>query len=135
MPSQRPQPRQNTNRRPGSPGSGSRAPHPSANRRPAPVGAPPSSPRGTLEKVSYPLLARLTAMPKWLLGIVSGALLLGGLLAPVPWGPIMLGIVALFLIWLLVLAWPRLDAGGRFTRALVVVVLIGAVGARAAGLM
>lgn len=135
MPSQRPQPRRNTNRRPGSPGSASRAPRAAANHRPAPAGPAPSSGRASLEKFSYPILVKLTSLPKWLLGALTGALLLGGLLAPSPWGPIMLGIVALFLCWLLVLAWPRLATGARVTRAIVVVAMAGAVAARAAGVL
>jgi hypothetical protein len=59
--------------------------------------------------------------------------LLGGLLAPVPWGPVLLGVVALFLAWLLVLAWPALDAGGRALRAGVVALAIAATIARALG--
>lgn len=134
MPSQRPQPRRNSNRRPGSPGSGSRAPRAAANRRPAPTSPPPSA-RGTLEKYSYPILVTLTGLPKWLLGIVAGGLLLGGLLAPTPWGPIMLGIVTLFLLWLLILAWPRMSSSGRLTRAVVVAAMVAAVAGRAAGVL
>jgi predicted branched-subunit amino acid permease len=135
VPSQRPQPRRNTNRRPGSPGTASRTPRPAANRRPAPAEPPPSSARASLEKVSYPLLVRLTSLPKWLLGALTGAVLLGGLLAPSPWGPILLGIVAVFLMWLLVLAWPRLTTSARLTRAVVVVAMAGAVAARGAGVL
>lgn len=135
MPSQRPQPRRKSNRRPGSPGSGSRSPRPAANRRPGPAGPPPSSARAKLEKVSYPILVRLSGLPKWLLGILTGGLLLGGLLAPSPWGPAMLGLVTVFLLWLLVLAWPRLSGSARLTRAVVVAALAAAVAARAAGVL
>lgn len=135
MSSQRPQPRRNGNRRPGSPGSGSRAPRAAANRRPAPAGPPSSSARAGLERVSYPILVRLTGLPKWLLAVLTAGFLLGGLLAPPPWGPIMLGVVTVFLLWLLLLAWPRLTPSARLTRAVVVALLAGAVAARATGVL
>jgi len=59
--------------------------------------------------------------------------LLGGLLAPPPWGPALLGLVVLFLAWLLTLAWPRLDSTARFVRFLIVVALAAVVVARASG--
>lgn len=79
------------------------------------------------------MLRTLTRAPKWLVGLVSAALLLGGLLAPAPWGPLLLGVVAAFLVWLLVLAWPRLERPARVVRVVVVVLLVAFVIARAAG--
>jgi hypothetical protein len=83
--------------------------------------------------MSYPLLVRLSSAPAWLVGIGTGGVLLGGLLAPLPWGPALLGLVALFLAWLLALAWPRLQPGPRFTRCVVVNALTALVIARAKG--
>ncbi|MGH8774864.1 MAG: DUF6703 family protein, partial [Jiangellaceae bacterium] len=105
-------------------------------RRPAP--APPPTPpgaRAALERASLPVLTRLTAMPRWLVGLLPAAILLGGLLAPAPWGPLLLGLVVLFLAWLLVLAWPRLEPRARAIRAVVVLLLVAAVVARAAGVL
>ncbi|WP_342673662.1 DUF6703 family protein [Jiangella gansuensis] len=128
------QPRRTPNRRPAAPGAGSRAPRPGSSRRPAPAGPPPkASLRRRLEAVSYPALVRLTALPKWLLGILTGGLLLGGLLAPSPVGPILLGVVVLFLAWLLLLAWPRLTPGSRLVRTAVIVGMAALVVSRAAG--
>lgn len=84
--------------------------------------------------MSYPLLLRLTSAPKWLLGVVTAGVLLGGLLAPAPWAPLLLGVVVVFLTWLLILAWPRLEPTPRMIRtgvigALVAIVIAQAVGA------
>jgi hypothetical protein len=65
---------------------------------------------------------------------VPAVVLLGGLLAPLPWGPVLLGVVALFLAWLLALAWPRLDARGKALRADVVVLMVAAAVLRALGI-
>ncbi|SEF18610.1 DUF6703 family protein [Jiangella alba] len=133
MPQNR-QPRRNPNRRPAAPGAGSRAPRSGGSRRPGPAGPPPkSSARARIEAVSYPILVKLTAAPKWLLGIVTAGILLGGLLSPSPVGPALLGLVVLFLAWLLVLAWPRLSVGQRLSRGFIVVALGTLVIARSGG--
>lgn len=134
MPQNRRQSHSNRNRRPAAPGQGSRAPRPGGTRRPGPPVPPPASgARARLEHVSYPILVRLTSTPKWVLGVVTGAILLGGLLAPPPWGPALLGVVVLFLAWLLTLAWPRLDAGPKTVRLVIVAAMTALVVSRAAG--
>jgi hypothetical protein len=70
-----------------------------------------------------PVLSALTRLPRWIAGLLPGVLLLGGLLAPTPWGPLLLALVTLFLGWLLVLSWPRLD-GRSLTLRTVIVVLV-----------
>lgn len=70
-----------------------------------------------------PLLTALTRLPRWLIGVIPGLLLLGGLLAPPPWGLVLLGIVTLFLGWLLALSWPRLEGRSRLLRSGVVVLV------------
>jgi hypothetical protein len=128
----RPRQRRTANRRPTAPAAGSRAPRPTAARRREP--APPADNggiRGALERTSLSALAALTRLPRWLLGLAAAAALLGGMLTPSPWGPLLLGLVALFLIWLLVLAWPALDARARTSRVAVVALLVGVTFARA----
>ncbi len=136
MPSNRPRQRRAPNRRPAAPGAGPRAPRPGGTRRPNSPG-PQRQPgaRAALERVSHPLLVRLTGMPRWLLGLLTAGFLLGGLFAPVPWGPILLSVVVLFLVWLLVLAWPRLDPRARLVRAAVLGALAAVVAGQAAGLL
>lgn len=133
MPSNRPQQRRAPNRRPSVPQSGPRAPRSGASSRPGPTPATPGSFRAGLERASYPLLVRITRMPKWLLGLLTGGLLIAGLMAPLPWGLIAMAIVALFLTWLLALAWPKLDTSGRLVRGAVAVAAITVVVARATG--
>ncbi|HSK26043.1 MAG TPA: DUF6703 family protein [Jiangellales bacterium] len=98
------------------------APPPARQRGPRP-GQPRSAPaapapgaRAALERVSYPVLARIAAAPRWLVGLVAGAVLLGGLLAPRPFDSALLLVVAAFLGWLLVLSWPAVDGRGRVIR-------------------
>ena len=135
MPSNRPQPRRSANRRPATPAARTRSPRPTGQRRPAAQPTAPSGVRGALERASLPVLTRLTSLPRWLVGIVPGVLLLGGLLAPPPWGTIMLGLVALFLAWLLVMSWPRLDGRSRATRTFVVLLLAAVTVAHGAGVI
>jgi hypothetical protein len=54
-------------------------------------------------------------------------------MAPQPWGPLLLGLVTLFLGWLLVLAWPALDLGGKAVRTAVVALMLAGTIARAVG--
>jgi hypothetical protein len=56
-------------------------------------------------------------------------LLLAGLMAQPPWGPLALAVVAAFLAWLVVLSWPRLDQRARMIRVATVGLLVGAIAA------
>jgi hypothetical protein len=47
----------------------------------------------------------------------------------------MLGLVTLFLFWLLVLSWPRIDGRSRAIRTVVVLLLAAATAARSAGVI
>lgn len=85
-----------------------------------------ASGRDRLERRSVPVLLALRAVPRWVvfllvLGCVSGGLLLTGPLAAA-----LLGVVALFLGWLLMLAWPHLAQVPRFLRALTIVIVAAA---------
>lgn len=133
MASNRPRPRRSASRRPAPPAARTRAPRPSDSRRPASAGPAPRGFRGGLERASLPLITVLHAAPRWLVGAIPGVLLLAGLLAPAPWGPILLALVTLFIAWLLALSWPRLEAKSRFLRTGVVLLLAAVVAARAAG--
>jgi hypothetical protein len=88
-----------------------------------------SSPRrAAFERKSFPVLARVTAAPRWLLVVGLGSSLLLGLVLSDSWawlGAIFLLFVAAFLGWLLALSWPLLSSGRRFMRILVVGALVG----------
>jgi hypothetical protein len=134
LPINRPRPRRMPNRRPAAPTARTRAPRPTASRRPVPASpAPAGGVRRAIERASTSLRTRLTRAPRWLVGLVPAVVLLTGLMAPVPWGPLLLGLVALFLGWLLVLAWPALDAGGKAIRAGALVLTLAATIGRAVG--
>jgi VIT1/CCC1 family predicted Fe2+/Mn2+ transporter len=132
----RPQQRRTASRRPSAPSARNRAPQPSGQRRPAAAGPSGSRGfRGGLERASLPLITRLHRAPRWLVGALPGVVLLAGLLAPAPWGPALLGLVTLFLGWLLALSWPRLEVRSRALRTLVVVILAAFVAAQALDLL
>ncbi|MCF8531147.1 MAG: hypothetical protein K9G69_07655 [Candidatus Nanopelagicales bacterium] len=98
--------------------------HPS----PAPRDYVRSPRRAAFERWSFPYMARLTALPRWLLIIAIGSSLLLGLVlsGSFGWlGAIFLLVLAAFLGWLLALSWPLLSGGRRFMRLLVVAALIG----------
>lgn len=102
-------------RGPSGPRSGSGAQRPSR--------APATGGRATFERLSVPLLARLHAMPRWLIVVMPAVLLLVGLLLGDSWawlGGIVLLIVWVFLAWLTALSWPALEPRSRFFRLLVV---------------
>lgn len=70
-----------------------------------------------------PLLARLHALPRWLIVVMPAVLLLVGLLLRDSWawlGGIVLLLVWAFLAWLTALSWPALEPRSRFFRLLVV---------------
>lgn len=108
--------------------------------RPDP-GAPTSNPAvpGELtpfQRISLPLLTRLTRLPKWALVVGLSVLLVLGMIqtGSLAWlGALLLGILALFFLWLLMLSWPVLPPSGRMLRAIVVIALAGVAVLKAMG--
>lgn len=90
---------------------------------------PRSSPwRQGLERRSFAVLIVLRRLPRWLVVITMALLLFFGLIqtGDLAWlGGIFLLIVAVFLGWLLALAWPVLGGGSRFIRVIVVAAVVG----------
>ncbi len=80
--------------------------------------------RRTVEQRSAPVLLWLSSRPKVLLPALVGVLLIGGLAAPPEIGLVLLGLLALLLLWLSYLSWPVLDARARALRA-AMLLLIG----------
>ena len=94
--------------------------------KPARPAAPPPSPaRARLNRASAPLLIRMHALPRWVVPVVMGLLLAGGLFVSGWPGTLMLAIVTAFIIWLFALSWPVLSPGGRVARGMVAVALLG----------
>jgi hypothetical protein len=80
--------------------------------------------RRNVEKRSAAPLTWLATRPRWLPFLIVLALLLGGLFAPVPIATVLLVVLVLLLTWLTYLGWPKLDPTGRFTRLLVLVLVL-----------
>ena len=86
---------------------------------------PPASPlRQRITKASYPLIARLHAMPKLTLPLITVVLvLLGGFTPAVIAVPALL-LLALMLAWLGFLSWPVVSPGSRAMRVFAVLVIL-----------
>ncbi len=86
--------------------------------RPEPVAT------NAFERASLPLTRALSRLPPLVpIVVVFALVLLGSFLGP--WGAIPLGLVVLFLLWMLGLSWPRLTASERLMRIAVIVLLVG----------
>nr|WP_221935719.1 DUF6703 family protein [Janibacter cremeus] len=71
-----------------------------------------------------PATRLLAGLPSYVPVVVVFALvLLGAFLGP--WGAIPLGLVVLFLLWMLALSWPRLRPSERLMRIAVVALVVG----------
>jgi len=93
----------------------------------------PSSARSWINRISAPALIFMNSLPRYVVPVVMGLLLVGGLFVPAPIGAFLLALVALFIGWLFALSWPVLSPGGRLARGLVFVALLGMVWMKAAG--
>jgi Family of unknown function (DUF6703) len=83
-----------------------------------------SSTRRALERASARYVAYLHQLPRWLLPMVTAALLVLGLAARGWPGAIALVLVAAFLSWLAALSWPALPARSRLLRAATIACLL-----------
>ena len=80
--------------------------------------------RARITKASYPLIARLHAMPKLTLPLMTVALVaIGAFAAPIVAVPALL-VLALLLGWLAFLSWPVVTNGSRAMRMFGVLVIL-----------
>lgn len=93
----------------------------------------PSGAREKFEDLSRGPLQALNRMPRALVVIGMAALLVAGLMTPPAIGAILLGVLALFLAWLVALSWPVLPNGSRALRLFTVALVLGAAFMRASG--
>jgi len=100
---------------------------------PAPGKAPSTGWRRELERRSAPALIVLHGLPRWLVPIAMGLLLLVGLLGPRIIGGVALLCVGAFLGWLLAVSWPLISGSARMIRLLVVAAVLGVGIARLVG--
>lgn len=82
-----------------------------------------TQPPSWLHTVSLPLVQKLSTLPRWLAPVVMLALTLIGLFSGGVVGLVCLGLVALFLGWLVALSWSVLPTAQRAMRLVVVVVV------------
>jgi hypothetical protein len=90
--------------------------------------ASPSDLRRRFERFSYPLLARLHVVPRWIIVVFPALLLFLGLVltGPLAWlGGLLLLLVSVLLGWLTALSWPAITPGSRLLRVVVVAALVG----------
>lgn len=81
--------------------------------------------RDRLERGSLPILLTLRRVPRWVPFLLVLGCVVGGLLLTGPLACALLGTVAVFLAWLLVLAWPSMTPAQRLLRALTVALVAG----------
>ncbi|HSU37530.1 MAG TPA: DUF6703 family protein [Propionibacteriaceae bacterium] len=86
---------------------------------------PPDRLRTRVERVSRPALIRLQRLPKLLVPLATVALVLVGVLAPLPVGLAALTVVWLFVAWIAYLSWPVVGTGGRVLRVFMLLLLAG----------
>jgi uncharacterized RDD family membrane protein YckC len=91
---------------------------------PRPSAPPPSRLRESVARFSRPLLERLTAAPAAVPFLAMLALLVAGIFVGGPIGAVLIGVVALFVAWLLYLGWPRLTTAERMGRGAVLAVAV-----------
>ncbi|GAA0953441.1 hypothetical protein GCM10009554_57810 [Kribbella koreensis] len=89
-----------------------------------PSSQPVSPLRARITKASYPIVARLHAMPKLTLPGITLVLALIGVFAPVSVGIPALILLALLLAWLGFLSWPVVSTGARGMRIFSVLVIL-----------
>ncbi|MFW5469956.1 DUF6703 family protein [Knoellia sp. CPCC 206435] len=75
--------------------------------------------RESLESASAPVLRTIASLPRAVPFLAVLVLMVAGVLIP-GWGWVLLALVTLFLVWLLVLGWPRLTSQERLMRLAVV---------------
>lgn len=77
--------------------------------------------RDSLERTSAPALQTLAGLPRAIPFLLVLGLMVAGIAIP-GWGWILVAVVTLFLLWLLLLGWPRLTAPERLMRLAVVAI-------------
>jgi len=101
---------------------------------PRPAAAAPTGWRRRFEARSAPFLAYLAQQPRWLFPLIMAALLLAGLMVPVPWvGGLLLLVLVVVLVWLTVLSWPVLSGAGRLLRLITILAALAVAAMRFTG--
>lgn len=70
------------------------------------------------------MLARMQAMPTFIIPVLLGVLLFLGLTLKASWAGLLLVMIALFLSWLTAVSWPAISPGSRILRIVVDVAVL-----------
>lgn len=81
--------------------------------------AQPTGARARFEAASRPLLARMRALPGFVMPALLAVAMFVGLAVNAPWAGVVLIVIALFLSWLTALSWPAITPGSRVLRVVV----------------
>lgn len=127
MPQSKRHPARRPERRPSKPG------HRNPQTAKAPAVAPATGWRRSLEKASARPLVTLSALPRLVVPLLLGVVLVLGLALHSRWAGLLLLVPAVFLTWLLLLSWPVISTSGKVLRILAVVAVTAAAVLRLAG--
>lgn len=86
--------------------------------------------RSRVEHTSHPLIERMNGLPRWVPFVaIIGLFVVAGVWPAYAWIP--LGLIAVFIAWLLYLTWPRLTMPERLLRIAVLFFVVAVTVARA----
>lgn len=113
----------------GKPAQGKPSASSPGSRPPRAMPTKPASPaRRRFEEISYPIVERLSRVPKFLVVVTPGVLLFLGLVLKGSWswvGGVLLLVVAGILAWLTALSWPVVAVRSRIVRVVIIAVVVG----------
>lgn len=80
--------------------------------------------RESIETASLPTVKAISGLPRFVPFLVVLALMIGGIVIK-GWGWILIGIVMVFLAWMLYLGWPRLTSSEKLMRSAILLLTVG----------
>ena len=80
--------------------------------------------RESIETASLPTVKAISGLPRFVPFLVVLALMIGGIVIK-DWGWILIGIVMVFLAWMLYLGWPRLTSSEKLLRSAILLLTAG----------
>ena len=80
--------------------------------------------RESIETASLPTVKAISGLPRFVPFLVVLALMIGGIVSK-GWGWILIGIVMVFLAWMLYLGWPRLTSSEKLMRSAILLLTAG----------
>jgi hypothetical protein len=84
----------------------------------------PNTVRSRIDHASLPLMTKLSRLPKAVPFLILLALLVAGVFIAGPVGFVLMSLAALFVAWVLYLAWPRLNGPERIGRIAVLMLAV-----------